>query len=390
MNKIDQSIENGVWNIALSGRIDSTNAPEAEAQLADTPEITKVIVDLQELEYISSAGLRILLRIRKKHPDMELINASSEVYDILDMTGFTEMMKVSKAFKVISVEGCDVIGRGSNGIVYRTDPETVVKVYYNHDALPEIQREREIARKALILGIPTALSYDVVQVDDGYASVFEMLNADSISSYLRRDPENMDEPVGYYIDMLKTIHGIEAEHGTFPDVKETALNWAKFLENELPGDTYAKLISLISAVPADDHLVHGDYHSNNVMRQNGETLLIDMDTLSQGHPIFEFATMFLAYKGFHLVNPENCVQFLGFSPETAYRFWKKSLGAYLNTDDEAKIQDLEDRCSVIGYTRMMRRTIRRIGYDDPEGKELIDICRRELIRLCNTYDSLTE
>ncbi len=388
MGLTKQTIENDIWTITLDGRIDTTNASDVENALQDSPEIKKVIIDMKALEYISSAGLRILLRLRKQHPDIEIIHVSTDVYEILEMTGFTEMMKVRKAYRQISVEGCPVIGRGSNGIVYRTDPETVVKVYFNKDALPEIHHERDVARKALILGIPTALSYDVVQVDDGYGSVFELLNANSISSYIAKNPQNLDEPASYYIDMLKTIHGIETKHGEFPSVKETALNWAEFLKDYLPLETYDKLIQLITDIPEDDHLVHGDYHPNNVMRQNGETLLIDMDTLSQGHPIFEFATMFLAFKGFHIINPETCLDFFGYPIDTAYRFWKKSLAMYLDTEDDAILQDLEDRCSVIGYTRLMRRTIRRIGFDDPEGKKLIDICKKNLIELCDRYNKL--
>lgn len=50
----------------------------------------------------------------------------------------------------------------------------------------------------------------------------------------------------------------------------------------MPKDRFEKLISLISAVPEDIHLMHGDYHVKNVMLQNGESLLIDMDTLCIG------------------------------------------------------------------------------------------------------------
>ena len=71
----------------------------------------------------------------------------------------------------------------------------------------------------------------------------------------------------------------------------------------MPKDRFEKLISLISAVPEDIHLMHGDYHVKNVMLQNGESLLIDMDTLCSGNPIFELASMYNAYVGFGLVEP---------------------------------------------------------------------------------------
>ena len=106
----------------LSGRIDSNNAAQVEAdilaQLAgrDDPE---VVVNVAGLEYISSAGLRILLRLRKAHPGMKIINAGFEVFGILEMTGFTEMMPVERAYWNVSIEGCEEIGHGANGTVYR-------------------------------------------------------------------------------------------------------------------------------------------------------------------------------------------------------------------------------------------------------------------------------
>ena len=154
-------------NIALSGRIDSNNAAEVERSILSElsgKDGAAVVMDAEALQYISSAGLRVLLRVKKTHPDLTLKGVSSDVYEILDMTGFTELMKVEKAYRVVSIEGCEEIGRGANGTIYRIDKDNVVKVYKNADALKDIQHEREVAKLALVLGIPTAISYDVVKV----------------------------------------------------------------------------------------------------------------------------------------------------------------------------------------------------------------------------------
>ncbi|MBQ3868607.1 MAG: STAS domain-containing protein, partial [Clostridia bacterium] len=162
--------------IRLSGRIDSNNAAQTEqdirAQLAAAGSPDRAVFDAAGLEYISSAGLRVILRIRKDVPELKIINVNPEVYEILDMTGFTEMMTVEKAYRTVSVEGCEVIGEGFNGKVYRIDKDNVVKTYKNAGALAGIMHEREVARLALILGVPTAISYDIVRVGDSYGSVF--------------------------------------------------------------------------------------------------------------------------------------------------------------------------------------------------------------------------
>lgn len=146
------------------------------------------MIDAKNLEYISSAGLRILLRLRKEDPNLAIVDVSSEVYDILDMTGFTEMMTVKKAYRRLSADGCEMIGKGANGAVYRYDEETIIKVYFNPDALPEIQRERELARKALVLGINTAIPYDIVRIGEGYGTVMELLAASSLSKMIKKIP----------------------------------------------------------------------------------------------------------------------------------------------------------------------------------------------------------
>ena len=181
----------------LTGRIDSGYAAEIEKDLLSAVEEAgdpRIVLDAKDLSYISSAGLRVILRLKKAYPDMSVVNVSSEVYEIFEMTGFTEMMTVERAYRMISVEGCEVIGEGYNGRVYRIGQDSVVKVYKRADAdtLAAIRHEREVARLALILGVPTAISYDVVRVGDSYGSVFELLDAHSFAAILAEEPERLD------------------------------------------------------------------------------------------------------------------------------------------------------------------------------------------------------
>ena len=384
-------MKNGALVIFLQGRVDSTNAAEVgseiEAIRAQNP-AEELILDLDALDYISSAGLRVVLRLRKETAALKLVNASSEVYEIFDMTGFTEMVTVEKGYRKLSVEGCEVIGQGSNGKVYRLDADTIVKVYFNADALPDIHRERELARRAFVLGIPTAIPYDVARVGDSYGSVFELLNATSFAKLIVAEPENRDKYIKIDVELLKQIHATEVKPDDMPNMKEVALKWAQFLKGYLPDARQEKLVALIEAVPENYHMMHGDYHVKNVMMQNGEVLLIDMDTLCYGDPVFEFASIFLAYQGFGELDHNVTMEFLGLDYELATEIWNKTLRLYFGTEDEAILQANADKAKIIGYTRLMRRTIRRIGYDDPEGKAIIDNCRAKLTELLDRVDTL--
>ena len=376
--------------IELKGRIDSNNAPQVEKEIIQQLDgsTAPVIIDASALEYISSAGLRILLRVRKTNADMRIINVNSEVYEILDMTGFTEMMPVEKAYRVVSVEGCEEIGRGANGTIYRIDQDNVVKVYNNADALADIQHEREVAKLALILGIPTAISYDVVKVGDSYGSVFELLNARSFSKILATEPERIDWCVDEYVDLLHKIHATLVPEGKLPDMKETALSWARFMRDYLPAEAGEKLCAMVEAIPHSDYMIHGDYHTKNVELQNDEVLLIDMDTLAVGHPIFELASMFNSFVGYSEYNHETILKFQGFDFETGAAFWKKSLAAYLGTQNERKNREVEDKARIIGYTRMIRRSIRRKGLETEEGRAEINFWTERLLDLLARTDTL--
>ena len=376
--------------IGLSGHIDSGNAPAVEEEItaADSGNEGNVIIDAEKLEYISSAGLRILLRLKKKHPDLKVINVSNEVYEIFDMTGFSEMMEVQKGYRTLSMEGCEIIGQGANGTVYRLDPDTIVKVYKNADALPDIKRERELARTALILGVPTAIPYDVVKVGDNYGSVYELLNSQTFAKIILDEPQKKDEIIDMSVDLLKKIHATEAKPDTMPDFLETGIKWVTFMKDYLPAESYEKLYALIQEVPHDLHMIHGDYHLKNIMLQDGEALLIDMDTISTGHPVFEFASIFNAYQGFGEADHGVCERFLGLPYDTCCEIWKKTVDRYFADRPEEERKAIVDKARIIGYTRIIRREIRRDGLNRPEGKALIDRCTELLIELLKTTDTL--
>ncbi len=387
--QVSYRTNNGVLTIGLHGRVDASNASEVESEVSAAriaaPGMA-VVIDAEKLEYISSAGLRVLLRLRKSEPDLTVINVSPDVYEVLDMTGFTEMLTVKKAYRHLSVDGCKMIGKGANGAVYRYDAETIIKVYFNPDALPEIQRERELARKALVLGINTAIPYDIVRIGESYGTVMELLDAASLSELIKKDAEHLELPLKYYVDMLKQIHGTEVKPGDMPDMKQVALGWAMFDREHLPEELGSKLYEMVEAVPERNTMLHGDYHTNNIMVRDGEALLIDMDTLCVGHPIFELGSMFNAFVGFSELDHEVTQKFLGFSHDLAETFWRRALALYLGTEDVARLDEVETKAKTVGYMRLLRRTIRR---SEPNREELIAYYKERLTSLIPTIKELT-
>ena len=390
MATVTKRIENDTLYLELAGRVDTSNADQIEQSIqrirGENPN-ANCVLDAEKLEFISSAGLRIILRLLKELKQLKVINVNSDVYEILDMTGFTDMLTVEKAFRKISLDGCELIARGGNGAVYRYDAETIVKIYHNGASLDEIRQEKELCRKVFIKGINTAIPYDVVKVGDSYGSVAEMLSAKSVAKILKADIEKLDECMDIYTDLLKKIHSIPVSVGEMPSMKEIAVNWFEFLESYLPTDLWTKLMDMIKKMPEPQFMIHGDYHIHNVMIQDGEPLLIDMDTVAYGHPIFEFAAIYLGYVGYCESNPSGTMDFYGLPYETTTKIWKTLLEKYYN-GDQAKIQEIETKAKIIGYARMLRRTIRRVGRDTEEGKIQIELCKNHLTELLPLVDTL--
>lgn len=367
-------------------RIDTSNIEVIEAEIheiCNSNSFSKIVFDFESVVYISSSGLRVILKLLKEYKNIEVINANSEVYEIFEVTGFSEMIPVSKAYRKLDLSGCEILGEGSNGIVYRYTDDIIVKVYRNNDALKDIHRERDLAKAALVMGVNTAIPYDVVKVGDHYGSVFELINSKSITKLIKQEPENTEMYIKIFVDFLKEIHRIEVTSDLLPSIKDVYLGYAQFLKEYLDPRHYEKLIKLISDVPDSKNMIHGDYHTSNVHYANNECILIDMDTIATGSPVFEFAAVFLAYRGFNEITVGSSIKFFKMDSETAKGVFDMICRIYADGDEE-----LENRincaAAILGYTRLLRRTIRR----EPEKIDEIESLKNRLSELVDKMDSI--
>lgn len=351
----------------LEGRISSANAEEVQRELlslqAEDP-ARPLEIDAGSLEYISSAGLRVLMLIaRKQRNTLTVRNVSPEVYEILDTTGFTSIFEVRKRLREISVEGCEIIGRGAMGTVYRIDEDTIVKVFELSDSLPIVEKEQQRAKQAFLKGIPTAISYDVVKVGEKYGSVFELLRATTYNDLIRDAPERKEAIVRDYARFLRQIHAVEMDRGELPEARAVFLGYLDVLRGLLGEALFSRLRGLLDAMPENLHAVHGDVQMKNVMLSGDEPLLIDMETLSVGDPVFEFQGLYVTYQAYGEDEPDNPMQFLGIPGELAEYIWQKTLEYYF--EDAAALRAAEDRIRVLAYVRFLYLLhINHIGRED--------------------------
>lgn len=370
--------------VYFEGEINSTNADAVEQDFESTVQGKKfdsLVLNFEKVTYLSSAGLRVILKIKKMCDNVSIVDVSLEVYDILQMTGFTEIIPTKKALKTISLEGAEIIGEGYFSTVYRIDKDMIIKVFERTSDPEQVERELRLAKEAFVLGVPTAISFDIVKVDNGKLGVrFEMLDCMSLKTAVATYPDKIKEYVDKYAALLKKINTTECLNPNIPDIKELTLKKIEKIKPFLEEKYYLKAKKMIENVEDRKTFVHGDCHFKNIMIQQGEFILIDMDTLSVGHPIFELAALYAPYCAFNEDEPGNSERFFGIKNEDAIRLYNATLDRYFGKDDKV----VKDKIKIVSYIHMLwwNRT------NEPENEVRLKGCRERLYKLLDQYDDV--
>jgi uncharacterized protein (TIGR02172 family) len=283
--------------LALCGRLDATSAPTLEAAL-QLEGIRELVMDLQACDFISSAGLRGILKAIKEtariNASLVLIGAQPHVMSVLEVTGLTRLVTVKPKAREISIEGLEFISAGMCGQCFRVDRETIVKLY-NEGVEPRIaEQEKEFAKAAFVMGIPTAISYDVVACGNRTGVVYEMLDAQLFSQLIRDDPQAVDAHAKTLADVARMIHTTPGDPALFPDIKQK-LRGAIRQMDFLSAPQIDILLGKLESIPDADTCVHFDLHTSNIMMREGEPVLIDMGDMSIGSYLFDVGLLCCIY-----------------------------------------------------------------------------------------------
>lgn len=337
-----QSATEDALVIALAGSVTADSAPalgEAIARIrAEHPE-GLVVLDATDLEYISSAGLRVVTRLLKSEGALRIENASSEVYDVFDMTGLTKIMDVRRRLRELSLDGLEFIARGANGEVWRLDDETIIKVYNAGTSLEKIHTENQHATAAFTAGVPCAIAFDTVRVDERYGIVFELFDARTVGKAANANPSRIPELGRAMGRLMHELHTTEVHPGELPRIEEKAGSWIDALEELYISHEDAELMrEVLAAVPKKDTLLHMDFHEGNVMLQGGELVLIDLDDVCVGNPVFDLVNHFSLHVLAAKSTPESVEFSLGMTAEQISQIYPHTIMAYYGTDDPSVVE----------------------------------------------------
>ena len=333
-------LNNDILVVSLDGRLDTEASAKFETELT---EISKenphgsLVIDASNLEYIASSGLRIILKLVKTEKDFKLENVCPAVYEVFEVTGFAKIIKMTKALRQIDLEKCEKIGAGGNGAVYRVSEDEIVKVNFNPETYDNLEQELAKAKEAFFLGIPTAISFDLVDCGEGKKGVvYEIIKSSTLGENIQKDPSRMEELTEKYIEQLNLLHSVHTDNPVFGSAKESYRKQVEAASKFLTEEEGELLNQILEALPEGDRLVHGDAHPKNIMIQNGEMLWIDMEGMSVGHPIYDLISIAVILNGMR--TDEMSIGICGMDNATVKLFKDCFIRKYFKTEDPEMIQ----------------------------------------------------
>jgi uncharacterized protein (TIGR02172 family) len=284
--------------VALHGRLDASSAPAVEAQLV-TDGIRELVLDFADCPFVSSCGIRTVLVAHRRMANaggrMVARSLPPAVREIFDMTGLSSIISITRPTREISIDGLELLSQGVCGECFRLDTETVVKLYREGVAPEVAEQEKRYAKAAFVMGIPTAISYDVVSCGTRSGIVFELLNAELFSSVIRCDPGNIDLHARRLSDIAKLLHAGKGDRAILTDLKDRFRGYIRQIDDVLTPEETAYMLDRLEAVPDADTCVHFDLHSSNIMVQGGELVIIDMGDFSIGSNMFDLGLIYMIY-----------------------------------------------------------------------------------------------
>lgn len=241
--------------------------------------------------------------------------------------------------KEFSIDGMTAMCKGGTGECFRVDEDKILKLYY--DGMPKemAYREKECARTALIIGVPTPISYDVVRVGERRGVIYEILNARTMSQAIVDNPDNIAKYAKEYADIAKSLRSVKGDADRFGKATEIfreALSHFDYLDEAAIG----KIAGYLDYLDTFDRYVHGDFQPNNVMVDDKNVMLIDLGGFSVGNPVIDLATTYFCF----FASPDalyyETSPFTGMTKSQHAELWEKFISAYYGVRDYEEAKEL--------------------------------------------------
>lgn len=275
----------GTLTIAIQGRIDSSKAQLLEDEINNAirqynAEMEELVLDADEMTFISSLGLRCILALKKTGSAMQIVNCCEEVYNTFKMTGFTRMMTITKALPRIHEE--DLQPADGFQHIFRLSDDTVVKVFPPETPLAEVQREVQQTREIFIWGAPTAMPFNIVRVRDSHGIILEQIerkdiSAETLAVLLRDFHQHIIEPDK---DIPSAV-ALEKQR-----IKDQVAEYGE--------ENASKMLRILSSIPQGSALLHGHLTLQDIaFSHNGTTpVVMNLGSVRHGNPVIDITHLY--------------------------------------------------------------------------------------------------
>ena len=179
-----------------------------------------------------------------------------------------------------------------------------------------------------------------------------------------------------FVELMKEVHSVEAEPGELPDMKQQTIGWLEKVRGLLPEEKFKKLQQIVNDVPDRHTILHADFHLRNIMIAKDGLMLIDMDTLCTGDPIFELSTVYVSYRQFPSIDPMAAAM-LGIDVKTANHICDRTMELYLGESGTQRMEETIKKARILGCVRIIDYMDRH--REHPATEMCINRCLHDLI-----------
>lgn len=339
----------------LKGEIDSFNSKEFEEDLLRFHEENgDVILDASELEYMSSSGIRVLVKLSRLQNEIRIDNVNDAMFSIFYSSGLTEIFKINREMVKMTNDNWEVAGVGASGTVYKVNNDTAIKVYKEGTKFEYVNQERELARQAFICGVPTIIPNRNAMVGDQYATIFELVNSVCLGEAFMDNPDKFDQLMDEYVRMIKDLHSIEDKKEYFPNLQDLWLQSEHMIREGLEAEDAELVVDIYKNSKRSRNLLHGDIHPGNVMISDGEMVLVDMASMSTGPELLDVITVFrLSMYAKEVGLLPAAEESMGFKKEMFEKFWESFVIRYYEIEDKDVIQEITRQMRLVTALDLM-------------------------------------
>lgn len=203
----------------------------------------------------------------------------------------------------------------------------------------------------------------------------------SVSKMIKENPENLDETARLLAQSMKKLH---SEKSDGIDIKPSMVQKTDEIKHFITVEKWQKLRSLVTAVENSGTRLAIECTTNSAIRENGEIVFGKQNTEFSGYPVFDVGRLYESLVATSEIDRTVAMETLGFTYETAQRFWEKVIDIYFAGEEEDLISRAKDRAKLIAYFNIFYRLIK----DENRNKEIFEYYKEKFIEYITKCGSL--